>query len=336
MGSTMTYMREPFKKWIAELRMNNGKLYSKETISSYVTSLRTYASKLTDIKIDSPDLFNIDSIESFIPVYEKIKASTEFERVNKEYHRIFSSALIMYEKFLTEKSINQYIQPSFSEWLRAYPNHRYTTATITRYIRALEKCDEWLQIKLSKRIIEVRNLKEFESIEEKIKSVPNYSDVNQSHGNGEMSAALRLYRLYLEDISNNTTSRDDEFKSFQLKDSAMKELDLNVTIKELISCIKMNIEYKGFKYSDSVIENFYLSLKSKPFVILAGTSGTGKTKLVKLFAEAIGAHYEMVPVRPDWSDSSDLFGYIDLNGNYVAGEVLEFIAEAQEEPNRPY
>ena len=38
-----------------------------------------------------------------------------------------------------------------------------------------------------------------------------------------------------------------------------------------------------------IIENFYLSLKTKPLVILAGISRTGKTKLVKLFAEAIGA-----------------------------------------------
>ena len=64
----------------------------------------------------------------------------------------------------------------------------------------------------------------------------------------------------------------------------------------------MYIKAAGFTYGDDLIENFYLSLKSKPFVILAGTSGTGKTRLVRLFAEAIGAtsknhRYYQVAVR---------------------------------------
>ena len=96
----------------------------------------------------------------------------------------------------------------------------------------------------------------------------------------------------------------------------------NLSPKETIDYIKDFIVSKGFSYEGNLIENFYLSLKSKPFTILAGTSGTGKTKLVKLFAEAIGANeakgrYKMVSVRPDWSDGSDLFGHTDLNGNFI-------------------
>lgn len=108
------------------------------------------------------------------------------------------------------------------------------------------------------------------------------------------------------------------------------------SIKQEVEKIESYIESKGFTYPDGMIRNFYLSLKSKPFVILAGTSGTGKTKLVKLFAEAIGAHYQMVPVRPDWSDSSDLFGHLDLNGKFVPGPVLKFISGAQGNPDEPY
>ena len=112
--------------------------------------------------------------------------------------------------------------------------------------------------------------------------------------------------------------------------------DIDMTIQSTVSHIKKYIAGKGFTYSDGLVENFYLSLKSKPFVILAGTSGTGKTRLVKLFAEAIGAEYKMVAVRPDWSDSSDLFGHVDLNGNYVSGAILDFIHDAQEDPENPY
>jgi len=111
-----------------------------------------------------------------------------------------------------------------------------------------------------------------------------------------------------------------------------------MTVKEKINAIKEYIAAKGFNYEGDLIENFYLSLKSKPFVILAGTSGTGKTKLVQLFAEAIGAEdrVKIVPVRPDWSDSTDLFGYIDLQGNFKPGAIIDFLKEAIEHQDKPY
>ncbi|WP_370510366.1 McrB family protein [Paenibacillus sp. TCA20] len=91
------------------------------------------------------------------------------------------------------------------------------------------------------------------------------------------------------------------------------------------------------------MENFYLSLKTKPFVILAGVSGTGKTKLVKLFAEALGAtmtngQFTLIPVRPDWSDPSDLLGYKDLSGVFRPGRLTEVLVEASkpENKNKPY
>lgn len=115
-----------------------------------------------------------------------------------------------------------------------------------------------------------------------------------------------------------------------------KSKDKSITIKEQVAAIRKYIEAKGFNYDGSLIENFYLGLKSKPFVILAGTSGTGKTRLVKLFAEAIQAKYLPVPVRPDWSDSSDLFGHKDLNGNFIKGAIIDFVKDAIDDKTTPY
>ena len=52
-------------------------------------------------------------------------------------------------------------------------------------------------------------------------------------------------------------------------------------------------------------------------IILQGISGTGKSKIVELFAGAVGATFEnkrfkLVPVKPDWSDSTDLLGYRNI------------------------
>ena len=128
-------------------------------------------------------------------------------------------------------------------------------------------------------------------------------------------------------------------------DMKPQEDEVDLDTKGIISGIKRYIESKGFHYNDGLIENFYLSLKSKPFVILAGTSGTGKTRLVKLFAEAVGAtsaerggngHYKLVPVRPDWSDSSDLFGHTNLKGEFVPGAIIDFVKEASKHLKEPY
>ena len=113
------------------------------------------------------------------------------------------------------------------------------------------------------------------------------------------------------------------------------KIDFKLSPKYTVEHIKNYISSKGFTYPDSIIENLYLSLKSKPFVILAGTSGTGKTKLVELFADAIGAEYSLVSVRPDWSDGSDLFGHHDLNGNFIEGPVCEAFDKAIADPDRP-
>lgn len=117
-------------------------------------------------------------------------------------------------------------------------------------------------------------------------------------------------------------------------------LEVNNRMEE-INYISQYIKSKGFFYEQNIVENFYLCLKSKPFVILAGTSGTGKTKLIKLFAEAVGANsennrYKLIPVRPDWTDSTELLGHIDLNGKYISGVITEFIMAAVENQSMPY
>ena len=149
--------------------------------------------------------------------------------------------------------------------------------------------------------------------------------------NADLGREFAKYRM--SDVSAKFVHISDT--TYEISFSGGEEEVIDINTKETLAEIKNYIFASGFDYPDGLIENFYLSLKSKPFVILAGTSGTGKTRLVKLFAEAIGAAFKLVSVRPDWSDGSDLFGHTDLNGNFVAGPVCSAFETAINEPNRP-
>lgn len=151
-------------------------------------------------------------------------------------------------------------------------------------------------------------------------------------GEAELQNDLRLmmdiYKEYVNGKAENTETIETEEGGEQL------------STKETLEKIKKYIASKGFTFDEGLVENYYLSLKSKPFVILAGTSGTGKTRLVRLFAEAIGAtsengRYKLVPVRPDWSDSSDLFGHVSLNDKFIPGAIIDFVKQAELDSRNP-
>jgi hypothetical protein len=106
-------------------------------------------------------------------------------------------------------------------------------------------------------------------------------------------------------------------------------------------CPKVNSTYRPY----------ITAIKSKPFLLLAGISGTGKSRIVRELARAcwdIGSeecnaqkprNFEMVQVKPNWHDSSELIGYVSrVSGNpaFVAGDFLKFIAKAWGELDVPY
>lgn len=97
--------------------------------------------------------------------------------------------------------------------------------------------------------------------------------------------------------------------------------------------------------------SFITAIKSKPFLLLAGISGTGKSRIVRELARACWEedsdeykaqkprNFEMVQVKPNWHDSSELIGYVSrVSGEpvFVAGDFLKFIAKAWEEQDVPY
>lgn len=101
----------------------------------------------------------------------------------------------------------------------------------------------------------------------------------------------------------------------------------------------------------STYRPYITAIKSKPFLLLAGISGTGKSRIVRELARACWdegsgeykaqkpKNFQMVQVKPNWHDSSDLIGYVSRvsgKAEFVAGEFLKFVARAWEDTETPY
>lgn len=106
---------------------------------------------------------------------------------------------------------------------------------------------------------------------------------------------------------------------------------------------------------DSVISvNDYVSylaaLRTKPFLLLAGISGTGKSQKVQELAymscpkgklreenETTPGNYCLVEVKPNWHDSTELLGYYSaLSGCYELTDFIRFAYKALMNPDVPF
>lgn len=98
--------------------------------------------------------------------------------------------------------------------------------------------------------------------------------------------------------------------------------------------IKEAMESEGYIISSAELANFILALAVSPFVILSGISGTGKSLLPRKFAKLTSSQFYSIPVQPQWSDNSDLFGYTpSLNpGAFVKGKLVDAILAAKNTP----
>ena len=97
--------------------------------------------------------------------------------------------------------------------------------------------------------------------------------------------------------------------------------------------------------------NYITAIKSKPFLLLAGISGTGKSRIVREFAfkscpeylqdmdGTTPGNYCMIEVKPNWHDSTELLGYYSRLGNnpsYQFTKFVKFLVKAKMYPNVPF
>ncbi|CAN5718550.1 hypothetical protein BH10ACT9_BH10ACT9_43770 [soil metagenome] len=120
---------------------------------------------------------------------------------------------------------------------------------------------------------------------------------------------------------------------------------------ELFRDFAAAVEDSGLRFpaGSHLVRSFLSSLLAKPFVILTGLAGSGKTQLAMRLGEWFGTdeqgrhRHVVVPVRPDWTGPESIFGYEDALRTSPTGapvwfvpEPFEFVLRAANDPEHPY
>lgn len=165
----------------------------------------------------------------------------------------------------------------------------------------------------------------------------------------KISNGYLKYGLYDSEINNITTRKINEYywadnKYFDdddnpsivfIPEEELMDGNIDKFAPKYGSSLDENIDQKIIDNFDKVVKseqynlrfniddlvNFHTSVKTNLLTILSGISGSGKSKIVSAYAEALGINNErqfrIIPVRPFWQDDSDLLGYVDtMSNNY--------------------
>ena len=152
-----------------------------------------------------------------------------------------------------------------------------------------------------------------------------------------------------------------EWPSYELYESILKQKDsardrhnhkvvttiqdaTNETVSTAIPASSDNVELDARDYA------YMAAIKTKPFLILGGFSGTGKSLLVKSLAfatcpcdgvlntsETSPGNYLLVSVKPNWHDATDITGFrSSVNRNYYVTDFMRFLVKAKHHPKVPF
>ena len=152
-------------------------------------------------------------------------------------------------------------------------------------------------------------------------------------GNGSVKAILgpNNYIKFLKELLKQQKVSSENLKIYG------KQIDFD--IKSFQDACKS----AGLIFSSQLLKRFTASLSTKPFVLLSGLSGSGKTKLAEAFAMWVcesEEQYALIPVGADWTNREPLLGYPNAlkDSEYVKpdNDALDLLLRAKDDENRPY
>ena len=137
-----------------------------------------------------------------------------------------------------------------------------------------------------------------------------------------------------------------------VKDTVSPHADIVIDRKKGRDAVIQDLSKAKTNYSPSALSTSYLTaMRTKPFLLLAGISGTGKSRIVKQMAfescpdipalrsdKTAPGNYELIEVKPNWHDSSELLGYeSEIGGpHYVVTPFVRFLVKSMRYPDVPF
>lgn len=157
--------------------------------------------------------------------------------------------------------------------------------------------------------------------------------------NIENEDELHLRGFAIGDYPKNYSSTDERNEDFAARFNEI------IPIKS-----KYPIDITDKKVLQPSEYSYISAIKTKPFLILGGFSGTGKSQKVKELAfatcpcdgelnvsETSPGNYLLVSVKPNWHDATDITGFrSSVNRNYYVTDFMRFLIKAMHFPNVPF
>lgn len=128
--------------------------------------------------------------------------------------------------------------------------------------------------------------------------------------------------------------REDEFnEDYNIKrQSEFKNVSLPSLVRFIVEYAKESRLHLSYKEEE--IAQFIAGLGSSRLSILQGMSGTGKTSLPKIFAEAILGNVDLVEVESSWKDKNELIGYYnEFSGKFTPKKFTQALYKAKFSPD---
>ena len=268
------------------------------------------------------------------------------------------------EKYITKGSIGMG-NLSYCPWVSVMDKNETNTTQKGVYLVFLFSSDlKNIYLSLGQGVTALKKLKLIKENRDKMRNILNlgnkyllhYNDQNLS---GPKASSYKAAAIYSHEWNCNDNENClillEEYKRayeayMQLKnDKQVKKTPVQLTIDDYLPSIKRfsiteiikQIKDTGLIYSDNLVRRFAFSLMAKPFVILSGLAGSGKTQLALAFSEALVRDKKrqmcVVSVGADWTNREPLLGFPNAlqPGQYVIPEsrVLDLLIEANKPEN---
>lgn len=358
--------------------------YSEEYSNNGTTAIRLASTFCDSIKIKYANIDNISDLISDSPLFKsQIEAlqvgielflhlgkisfvqSSRQERTGKER---YAKSISFSDKMLVlDAYIAAYSKDEINHWLNSWLKGNNTESRIEKGLKNI----------LSTFIIDCcYKIKKTDGTEIVFNIENIYKEL--AFGNqvlfkdGEIVGPMRVLNSYIDEgllpdvrKNKNTFITINGEESDLKKRKSMMSISLDLVSRRLPTTDNVSIKSKPLliKYYRNKVGNYLTALRTKPFMLLAGISGTGKSRIVRKLAQATiteelqrangytgedfandrwtlhsPANFELIQVKPNWHNSMDVIGYLSNipSPHYVFTPFIEFIVKAWQHPEVPF